>query len=193
MELNINVNIKGGFKIDLPAEILMALKVLTSGTIVPKEPTAAVPPAPPAAPRKRQKKEEPKPEKPEDAETSDLPFNEETAEELAMPPAEPATPEAPKKPTYTAEYIRSEFNKVRDRLEFGECAPGETKGANEKADPKIHKQLTNYFMQFSMELGNVKPTELVNLPNADELVPRFIERINDLIVDDGQVAIKPPF
>lgn len=192
MELNINVKVSGGFKVEIPEEVALLLASILKG-------------------KAGETKAKPE-EKPADHEPSDLPFDEVTASELESPeekpveekpktprkkkkeePAPEPTPEPEaaekpsepeeKKPTYTAEYIRAEMTKVRKAIEY----------PNGEKDEDLHRKLTQLFMEISMRIANVKPTAMVSLPNAAEVVPAFVEYIGNLELQDGEIVVKTPF
>lgn len=94
-------------------------------------------------------------------------------------------PEPAKATGATAEMVREAMKKIRDKFEYGPCAPGETKGPNEERDPKIKKQLTQLFKSIASEIEDgVLPSDLK--PENKKL---FIERIEGTtLTDEGYVA-----
>lgn len=94
-------------------------------------------------------------------------------------------PEPVKTEGATAEMVRKAMKKIRDKFEYGPCAPGETKGPNEERDPKIKKQLTQLFKTLASEIEDgVLPSDLK--PENKKL---FIERIEGTtLTDEGYVA-----
>lgn len=86
-----------------------------------------------------------------------------------------------KKAEITIQDVRDAMKAIRDRFEYGECAPGEVKGPNETQDKTIHKQLTALFIQTANEIEEGhKPSELT--PENREI---FITRIEGTTLVDG--------
>lgn len=83
-------------------------------------------------------------------------------------------------PEITEADIREAMQKVRDRIEVQE---------DKEERNKYHRNLTSQFKLIAEEIAECKPSQLPTQENRR----RFIERIGELEIFDGEITEKAPF
>lgn len=111
-----------------------------------------------------------------------VPCSEPTKEQVVaeLKSAVETAKELDQQPEITEADIREAMQKVRDRIEVQE---------DKEERNKYHRNLTSQFKLIAEEIAECKPSQLPTQENRR----RFIERIGELEIFDGEITEKAPF